>query len=167
MSKKPYWSDSIKKASEAAWAVTTKFRHPHKQKLKWMYRNMVNRCHKPGTRRYERYGGRGIIVCPEWKTNPTAFYEWATTNGYDPALQINRKNNDGNYEPSNCEFVTCTVNQNNTSRSRFLTWDGKTMTVCDWARHLGISSAALQHRVDRDWPAERIFTQPYRHANAA
>src|SRR6185503_13492927 len=46
--------DSIKMAAKAAWSATTKFSHPHKLKLKWLYRNMVNRCHKPGTRRYER-----------------------------------------------------------------------------------------------------------------
>lgn len=161
-----YWDQSIKKAHAAAIAKTTKFRHPHKLKLKWVYRNMVNRCHKPGTRRYERYGGRGISVCSEWRSSPTAFFEWAAMSGYAPGLQINRKDNNGNYEPNNCEFVTPIVQQSNTSRSRHIEWNDRRMTVSEWARALGVRPRALQHRIDRKWPMERIFNQPFRKARA-
>jgi len=154
--------ESIRKASEAAWAVTTKFRHPHKLKLKWVYRNMVNRCHKPGTRRYECYGGRGISVCQEWKREPTSFFEWAASHGYAPGLQINRKDNDGNYCPENCNFVTQTVNQNNTRRNHFIEWNGERKTIADWARQLGMSDRVLNKRIIHGWSVEKMMTQPVR-----
>ncbi len=154
--------DSIAKASSAAWKVTTKFSHTHKKTLKWTFRNMVNRCHKPGTRRYERYGGRGISVCEEWRTNPTAFFEWAISNGYEHGLWIERNDVNGNYCPSNCSWKTQKEQANNTSRNRFLTWNGETLTIAQWADKIGESRIAIQHRVERGWSAERIFTQPFR-----
>lgn len=161
MSEKPYWYDGLSKAHEAARIANTKFSHQHKPKLRWMHRNMINRCYKPSTRRYERYGGRGIKVCHEWRNDTTAFYEWALSHGYEPGLQINRINNDGDYEPGNCNFVTCTDNSNNTSRSHFLTWNGDTMTIAMWARALGVNHKVLRYRIDQGWSVERIFTQPY------
>lgn len=155
-------SESIARASKAAWLVTTKFSHPHKEKLKWMISNMVKRCHKPGSRRYERYGGRGIQVCKEWRENRTAFFEWAVANGFDAGLSIERINRDGDYEPSNCRFATMKEQANNTCRNRFLTWNGETLTVAQWAEKLRVSNRALQHRVERKWSIERIFTQSFR-----
>lgn len=152
-------SESIKIAAPQAWLKTTKFSHPHKLKLKWLYRNMVNRCHKPGTRRYERYGGRGISVCDEWKNNPTAFYVWAVAHGYDPSLSIERKDRDGNYSPENCQFATAIEQANNTSRNRFITWEGKTQTVTQWERERGVSRGLFAKRIANDWPLERVFAQ--------
>jgi len=154
--------ESIAKASVAAKERNTKFDHPHKNHLKWTFRNMVNRCHKPGTRRYERYGARGISVCDEWRFNPTAFYNWAVESGYEYGLWIERKDVNGNYCPENCTWKTPKEQANNTSRNRFIEWNGKRLTVSQWADVLGVNQKALQHRVDRNWPIERIFTQPFR-----
>jgi hypothetical protein len=155
-------AESIAKAAVAAWAVTTKFTHPHKLKLKWVLSNMIRRCHKPGSRRYERYGGRGIAVCEEWRNNHTSFFEWAIASGYQPGLTIERNNVDGNYCPDNCRWATPTEQNNNTSRNRRLTWNGRTKTVSEWAREFGVEPKAFQHRVDRNWSTSRIFTQPFR-----
>jgi len=155
--------ESISKASAAAWKATTKFNHPLKQKLKWMISNMVKRCHKPGTNRYERYGGRGIQVCNEWRTNRTSFFEWAIANGFDRGLSIERINRDGNYEPSNCRFATMTDQANNTCRNRFLTFNGKTQTIAQWGRETGISSRRIWSRLERDkWTVEKALSTPFR-----
>lgn len=79
---------------------------------------MKSRCHDPHSQQYKNYGARGISVCEEWLYSFKNFYEWCISNGYQKELEIDRKNNDGNYEPSNCRFVTHQVNTNNTRRSK-------------------------------------------------
>jgi len=74
---------------------------------------MKQRCYNKKCKRYKDWGGRGIAVCKEWKDNFIAFYNWAISNGYNERLQIDRINNDGDYEPSNCRFTTAKINANN------------------------------------------------------
>jgi len=75
--------------------------------------NMKRRCSNPQTTPYDWYGGRGIMVCQEWQENFQAFYDWAMANGYEEGLEIDRINNDGNYEPGNCRWVTHQTNCQN------------------------------------------------------
>jgi hypothetical protein len=79
--------------------------------------NMKQRCYYPKSTFYKRYGERGIKVCDEWKNSFISFYNWAIKNGWSKELKIDRIENDGNYEPSNCQFVTNKVNCRNTSRT--------------------------------------------------
>lgn len=76
----------------------------HKLYHTWI--QMRRRCYAKDDRRSARWGGRGIIVCPEWDNSFVAFETWALAHGYEPGLSIDRVDQDGNYEPSNCEFVT-------------------------------------------------------------
>lgn len=72
---------------------------------------MHDRCKNPSNPRWHRYGGRGVRVCAEWETfNP--FVEWAADK-HAPGLQIDRKDNSGDYSPDNCRFVTCATNNQN------------------------------------------------------
>jgi len=80
------------------------------------HKNIVHRCTNPKANRYDRYGGRGITVCDEWLNKDSglkSFIEWAEENGHVDGLQIDRIDNDGNYEPSNCRCVTPHVNSSN------------------------------------------------------
>lgn len=55
---------------------------------------------------YKHYFGRGITVCDEWKNDFMNFYNWSMKNGYSDDLELDRIDNDGNYEPSNCQWIT-------------------------------------------------------------
>lgn len=84
----------------------------HGSSLYKRWKSMKERCsdiHNP------RYGGRGITVCDEWKNDFQAFYDWSMANGYSEKLQLDRINNDGNYEPTNCRWVTPKANSENRS----------------------------------------------------
>lgn len=76
------------------------------------------RCTNPNFKQWKDYGGRGIKVCDEWngKHGFDNYYRWAITHGYSDDLEIDRIDNDGNYEPSNCRFVTHKENMNNRKR---------------------------------------------------
>jgi hypothetical protein len=67
---------------------------------------VVSRCEQKTSQNYKYYGGKGIKVCDEWRNSPKAFIDWALLNGYKKGLEIDRIDGNGNYEPSNCKFVT-------------------------------------------------------------
>jgi hypothetical protein len=125
-------------------------------------RNMAMRCYDPSNKRWANYGGRGIAVCDEWLRDRRAFYQWCMDAGFRPGLQIDRIDTNGNYEPGNCRFVGAVEQANNTTRNHFIEWQGQRLTVAQWARRLGVRSRALQARLARKWPVERVMTQPFR-----
>ena len=84
-----------------------------KDELYSRWRSMKNRCRNEKHRAYRRYGGRGIKVCDEWARSFHEFKLWAISHGYRKDLEIDRIDNDGNYEPSNCRFVTRSENMRN------------------------------------------------------
>ena len=79
---------------------------------------MKQRCHNPNHDHYHYYGGRGIRICDEWRTDFEAFFQWAISNGYEPGLQIDRIDNDVGYFPYNCRFVTPAENAQNKRRGK-------------------------------------------------
>lgn len=86
-------------------------------KLHRVWLAMKQRCKNPRLKQWKDYGGRGISVCEEWneKHGFDAFCDWALSNGYSDELEIDRIDNDGNYCPENCRWVTHKVNMNNRS----------------------------------------------------
>jgi hypothetical protein len=85
-------------------------RHP----IFTLWANIKSRCKNQNHPKYKDYGGRGISICNEWNDDFKTFYDWCITNGWQQGLEIDRVNNNGNYEPSNCRFVTRTQNMRNT-----------------------------------------------------
>ena len=121
--------------------------------------NMKNRCYNKNVRSYKTYGARGIMVCDEWKNDFQAFHDWAVQSGYRDDLTIDRIDNDGNYDPTNCKWSTPLEQANNTSRSTMLTYKGKTMSLADWARELGMNQGTLRSRIRNNWPTEKALTK--------
>jgi len=94
-------------------------------RLHSIWADIKTRCYNPNCKSFKDYGGRGITICPEWtdKLNGfTNFRDWALNNGYKEGLQINRINNNGNYETSNCNWVTRLENMRN-QRKTILTME--------------------------------------------
>lgn len=92
--------------SEKPWISKSKTHGLSNSRIYNVWNCMRQRCSNPKNSHYSAYGGRGISVCPEWQNSFESFYAWAINNGYKDTLEIDRINNDGNYEPSNCRWVT-------------------------------------------------------------
>jgi len=123
---------------------------------------MRYRCYKPQNKDYHRYGGRGITVCDRWRFDFGAFL---ADMGARPTRKhsIDRIDNDGNYEPSNCRWATPQQQADNTpKKGRFLTLAEETLNQTEWARKLGISRSALRRRLEL-WPVEKALTTPNCH----
>jgi len=85
-------------------------------RLYQIWAKMKQRCSNPNPERYHRYGGRGIRVCVDWSKNYQTFHDWAMANGYADNLTIDRIDNDGDYTPDNCQWLTGAEN----NRKRFV-----------------------------------------------
>lgn len=122
--------------------------------------NIKKRCENSNNDNYHHYGGRGIVVCDDWQRFEL-FYEWAIKNGYQDDLEIDRIDVNGNYEPSNCRWITHKANCNNRRSNHLIEYDGRIHTLKEWSEILGISDRILRQRLCRDkWTIERALTTP-------
>lgn len=118
------------------------------------WNSMRQRCNNPNNDRYFRYGGRGIRVCEAWSD----FAQFLRDMGPRPkGHTLERKNNDGNYEPPNCKWATPKEQQNNTCLTIYVEHDGKRQTLSEWSKETGISLIALQARHARGWSPGQIL----------
>ena len=123
-----------------------------------IYKHMLCRCNNTNDNRYELYGARGIKVCDEWNTFEK-FAEWALQNGYRDDLTIDRINNDGNYEPSNCRWVDIVVQANNKSSNRVYEYNGESHNIKQWADIVGMNYKKLWKRLTVfNWDIARALT---------
>jgi hypothetical protein len=123
-----------------------------------IYKTIIARCYYPSNNRYSIYGGRGIVMCDEWKNDKTKFFEWAFSNGYSENLTIDRIDPDGNYCPENCRWVDYVVQANNKKNNHRETIDGETHTIAEWSRISGINPLLINNRIRRGWtPKEAVF----------
>lgn len=134
-------------------------RRDGKTRPEWIvWYDMIRRCSNPNDVGYEQYGGRGISVCERWRGDFSAFFADVGPRP-SPKHSIDRKDNDGDYEPSNCRWATQAEQMRNTQRSILLTLDGKTQCLRDWARQLGITDGSLRKRLEK-WGLRRALTTP-------
>ena len=125
-------------------------------KLYRAWANMKKRCNKPTGHDGENY--KNISYIPEWKEFQE-FMTWAIENGYKEHLTLERKDVYGNYEPSNCTWITMRRQQRNKTNTRWITFKGKTQSLVDWAEELGIERDTLKSRILRGWSVERAFNE--------
>lgn len=132
-------------------------------RLNNILRAMKQRCYNPKAKFYCNYGGRGIKICPEWLDKENGlenFYNWAIANGYKDNLTIDRIDNNGNYEPSNCRWATPKEQGNNTRANHLITYNGKTQTLTQWANEKRVKRCTLQMRLKRGWTIEKTLNTP-------
>lgn len=113
-----------------------------------IWTNMKTRCYNKNSPKYKVYGARGVTVCEIWKNSYTMFKEWAVTHGYSDYLTLDRIDVNGNYEPSNCRWLSIKQQENNRTNNRLITYKGETRTMSEWAEYLGISYNCLQMRLN-------------------
>jgi hypothetical protein len=109
---------------------------------------------------YHHYGRRGIKVCTEWTYDPGSFIAWAETHGwYDGSnLEIDRIDNNGDYCPENCRFVTTSENQNNRRSNHLITVGDETLTITQWSKQTGINKSTILCRLKLGWTVEDAVT---------
>ena len=118
---------------------------------------MKTRCYCKKYREYQNYGGKGVIICEEWLNSFEAFYNWAMSHGYTDNLSIDRIDNNGNYEPSNCRWADRKTQSRNMSRNINITHNGETHILKDWAEILGIDYRKMWYRYKKGYPIEKVF----------
>lgn len=126
-------------------------------KLYRVWCGIKERCNNPNNKKYYRYGGRGIAVCEQWQDDFDSFRSWALSNGYEEGLTIDRVNNDDNYSPDNCRWVTRREQNRNYSRNHMITYNGKTQCISDWEAETGINRATILFRLKSNKPLEVVF----------
>lgn len=129
--------------------------------LKDIRRGMIERCYDPNYKSWDRYGGRGIKVCEEWKSSLRAFIFWAAENKYRVGLTIDRyPNTDGDYEPINCRWATMEQQNRNKSGLVQVTAWGETKCAAEWAddARCVVKYPTALARIHSGWRPEDAFS---------
>lgn len=120
---------------------------------------MKERCFNPKRKEYVNYGGRGISVCEEW-LDSSKFIEWALNNGYSENLTIDRIDNNGDYCPDNCRWITKKEQMNNRRNNHYIIYKGCKKTISQMAEENGLSYSQLSKRLKLGWSIERAISEP-------
>ena len=123
-----------------------------------IWAKMLCRCYCETTKDYAAYGARGIQVHQDWH-DFKSFHDWAIYNGYKSTLSIDRIDNNGDYSPQNCRWATLRQQANNTRQNINITHQGKTKTIAQWARELGLPAERLYKRHERGCVPELILSK--------
>lgn len=118
------------------------------------WRSMINRCTNPNVPNYHSYGGRGITVCESWFD----FASFISDMGTRPTgMSLERVNNEMGYSPENCIWATREQQANNRRTNKYITHNGMTQTISQWAREKGIAKDVIGWRLKKGMPVEEIL----------
>lgn len=122
----------------------------------WIWHGMKKRCLNQNHKWWHCYGGRGIKVCDRWLNSFESFME---DMGPRPSRKhsIERINNNGNYEPSNCKWGTTFEQNRNKRTNRRVTINGRTQCAVDWSDELGLSKSCFLNRIKHGWSGEALL----------
>lgn len=125
-----------------------------------VWRTMLARCNNPKHKSFHDYGGRGIKVCERWMTAANFFADM----GQRPSARhtIERINNSGNYEPSNCRWATMAEQCKNRRNSVVVTAAGQALSLSEWAQKTGIGLSTIKERLRNGWSPDRAVSEPVR-----
>lgn len=122
-----------------------------KSPLYHVWQGMRARCYRNTEPEYKNYGGRGIIVCQEWKNDFKVFYDWAMAHGYKEGLSIDRIDVNGNYEPSNCRWADRLIQARNKRNTNYAIFEGKKLPIQEISDLTGIKTRTIRHRLINGW----------------
>lgn len=120
--------------------------------------HMRGRCLNPSNLKYPDYGGRGITICQRWLDSFENFY--ADMGPCPDGFTLDRRDNDGNYEPGNCQWASPADQSRNKRNNIWLTLGDRTLCLSDWAREIGIGAQKLKKRLQSGWSIEKALTTP-------
>ena len=128
----------------------------HRTLVSW--RHMIDRCTNPNADQYEWYGGRGILIHPNWME----YNNFLRDMGERPkGMTLSRNDNDGDYESSNCEWADHKSQCLNRRSTRWLTYKGETLSVSQWSERLGIKRTTITMRLNKyKWSIEKTLSTP-------
>lgn len=130
-----------------------------KEVLYRVWVNMIQRTEDQTVRAYKNYGGRGISMCAQWRGDYEVFRGWAMENGWEQGLEVDRRDNNGNYGPENCRIVTRKINCNNTRRTRIHEYNGEMLSITQIDELLGIPPKKIMQRIDKQgWSFEKAIS---------
>lgn len=139
-------------------------RHIHDMcdtKLYKIWNSIKGRCSGKSDELHNRnYYQRGITVCDEWKEDFLSFYHWSIENGYRDGLTIDRIDNNGNYEPGNCQWITHKQNNNKRGNNVWIEYNNEIHTKTEWADLYNISVDTLDSRLKRGWNFDKALNEP-------
>ena len=121
------------------------------------WRGILDRITNPKNKQYSYYGGRGISICDEWKNDFKAFYDWAMSNGYADNLTIDRIDNNGNYEPSNCRWATYKIQNRNKNNIKKVEYKGKIYCASELAEKYNIKNFTFLNRLRKGWTIDKAI----------
>lgn len=124
-----------------------------------IWAGIKQRCLDENNNAYENYGGRGIKICEDWKNSFTSFYN-DMNKGYKKGLEIDRIDNNGNYELSNCRWSNSKEQANNRRSNIILEFNGVKRNITQWSEITKISSKIIFQRINRGWSIEKSLTSP-------
>jgi hypothetical protein len=123
-----------------------------------VWKGMLSRCSNQNGKGFKNYGGRGIKVCARWRDFQAFFADMSP--GYVKGLTIERKDNDGDYSPDNCEWIAKSLQSKNRRSVRLIETPLGRMTIADAAKKAGASWFAIHNRVKKNWPIDLILSPP-------
>jgi hypothetical protein len=132
-------------------------------KIYYVWRGIKKRCENPSEPGYKNYGGRGIKVCSRWASFEN-FYE--DMGDAPDGMSIDRIDVNGDYEPGNCRWATRVTQQNNTRANRMIEYDGRRMTLAEWARESGLPYHVVRKRLNKGWEISSALTTPKSEAHS-
>ncbi|MCL2636949.1 MAG: hypothetical protein FWD48_01130 [Oscillospiraceae bacterium] len=133
-----------------------------KSRIYNIWSTIKQRTTDPNHKEYHNYGERGIIMHKEWFNSFQSFYDWSIQNGYKENLCNDRKQNNGNYSPDNCRWITNKENCNNKRNNRYITIREETKTLSQWAEIYKINYFTVYSRIKRGWNEIEALTTPVR-----
>lgn len=116
-------------------------------RLRRIWGNMKGRCYYESSPSYKNYGARGIKVCDEWLKHSKPFQEWALSNGYKDNLTLDRIDVDGDYEPSNCRWITQKEQMRNKRDTVYIEYEGEKRPLIDVCEELGVNPNTAFYRI--------------------